>query len=634
MAGGFFQWLPWPLRLAEATADLTSTQKTLGGEPVVTLTIGSHTLGAFVVGYHYRERAQTPGSLTIWLDNRADRFDDLAADYPDLKRGAAVDLRRGLPVGGVDTTAKLPQTWVDGLRYMTVEGGGLLRLDCIDWWEKLQRFRYSSAQRWVATEIATIASSVLGEVGLTLMAGAFGVSVNFDVSVRRDGDEAVKDVVSRVEEYLYAGLDGEIKHKELDPAEAAGYDYDWSTGGGANHPLLSETEIAESSPRFNKVVVVGGTGGEWIGSAEDATESGLVGVRLRTITDRGVDSDAKCAERAQAELRYWQAQVVSGLVRARPHFSLRLYDVVSVAAPAYGGPAITAGRVTEIVEEYGRLRGLWEQRLTLGRLPMRYVSSWVLSDGAVTAEHVDESARLTARGFIVRDEEDVIQFSRAVLDAGVGASATFEVSGKDGTSPEGLLELVVVTHDGAVHSGVATVTMTLDTETGKIDLGGALRMVFGTTYQEMTEQAADPAAPGANRGRLYLRDDGEGNTQICVRFNTGDIVVLAEQGQLVAGEGSVSSCRFWEYDGVDGTPRTVIADGTGDVTEILTVIYSVVDSDGETSGGMTTVEPGDSKNIYDKLATLSLAVAADGSVTVQRTAGSVTFKVALWLVWI
>lgn len=104
----------------------------------------------------------------------------------------------------------------------------------------------------------------------------------------------------RVDEYLYAGLDGEIQHKELDPSEAAGYAYDWSTGG-TNHPLLREsgavsaqTGVAETSPRCNKVVV-GGPNREYSGSSKDDTEIALVGTRLRTLTDDALASDAQCA---------------------------------------------------------------------------------------------------------------------------------------------------------------------------------------------------------------------------------------------------------------------------------------------------------------------------------------------------
>jgi hypothetical protein len=49
-----------------------------------------------------------------------------------------------------------------------------------------------------------------------------------------------------------------------------------------------------------------------------------------------------------------------------------------------------------------------------------------------------------------------------------------------------------------------------------------------TSYLEGVE-VTDPAAPAANRGRLYFRDNGGGKTQLAVRFPTGAVQVLATE---------------------------------------------------------------------------------------------------------
>lgn len=534
--GGFFDlFLSW----LSSARDLTDEQRTLGGEPVVTLTIGSHSLDAFVWGYLYREEAGHEGGLTLWLDNRGDEFDDLASDYPDLKRGAAIDLRRGLPVPDLgDTTEKLPRTWIEGLEYVFVDGAALLRLDCIDWRGRLGRFRYGAKQEWTATEAATIAAAILTNVGLTLASGTWGFSTDFVVSTRREADDALDDLMRRVDEYLYAGEDGDIQHKALDPSAAAGYAYDWGSGGvGANHPLMrtsgavkAVTGVAETTPRYNRVVVVGGPDGEYSGSAQDNDEISLVSTRLRTVTDDDLGSDAQCAERAQAELRFWQAQATTGLIVARPHFTLRLYDVVSMTAPAWGGPALT-GRVMAYKEEYGRGRGIWEQRIRLGGGVPRGVGPGDLRDGAVDTMHVDAQP-VAALKYQIRDSDgsEILLGVTAEEDTGTGTTATLEIRGKDATSPEGYGELIAVTTDGAVHAGVASVVISLDTENGVIEFTGALRMRMGECYIEMTEQSGgDPDAPGADRGRLYVKDNGAGKSQLCVRFNTGAVQVLATE---------------------------------------------------------------------------------------------------------
>jgi hypothetical protein len=52
--------------------------------------------------------------------------------------------------------------------------------------------------------------------------------------------------------------------------------------------------------------------------------------------------------------------------------------------------------------------------------------------------------------------------------------------------------------------------------------------VYTTTYYEAGE-ITTPAAPIANRARLFVRDNGSGKTQLCVRFNTGAVQVIKTQ---------------------------------------------------------------------------------------------------------
>jgi len=51
---------------------------------------------------------------------------------------------------------------------------------------------------------------------------------------------------------------------------------------------------------------------------------------------------------------------------------------------------------------------------------------------------------------------------------------------------------------------------------------------FMSQFVEMGEMAT-PAAPGGNRARLFVRDNGVGKTQLCVRFPTGAVKVLATE---------------------------------------------------------------------------------------------------------
>jgi Pectate lyase superfamily protein len=48
-------------------------------------------------------------------------------------------------------------------------------------------------------------------------------------------------------------------------------------------------------------------------------------------------------------------------------------------------------------------------------------------------------------------------------------------------------------------------------------------------FQEMGSVPGDPAAPATSKARLFMRDNGAGKTQFCVRFPTGAVQVLATE---------------------------------------------------------------------------------------------------------
>lgn len=112
----------------------------------------------------------------------------------------------------------------------------------------------------------------------------------------------------------------------------------------------------------------------------------------------------------------------------------------------------------------------------------------------------------------------------------------------------------------------------------------------------------------------------------------------APQGKL-HGYNSIAGFLHWEYDGVDGTARTIIPDGAGDVQYgLIAAGYMLRDSAGTVTGTTTAgapIAPGGAVFLYNTGGNaLTLACAANGSVTVQRTAGALTYKVALWLLWL
>jgi hypothetical protein len=65
-------------------------------------------------------------------------------------------------------------------------------------------------------------------------------------------------------------------------------------------------------------------------------------------------------------------------------------------------------------------------------------------------------------------------------------------------------------------------------ESSKGYAGFFLGKVYTSKWHEMTE-ISTPTAPSSSRARIFLKDNGAGRTQLCVRFHSGAVQVLATQ---------------------------------------------------------------------------------------------------------
>jgi hypothetical protein len=345
---------------------LLAAQKTLTALPVVSVSIGGTSYKSDVGRYKYRDKANSFGRSMVWLHNGNGAFDTLPSN---VARGKEVVITRGLNVNGVELTQALPTIWVETILYKNFKDRPYLVLDCTDWVTRLRYFRYATEQSWVATEAFTILSSILGQVGLTLDAGSFtSLTLDLTVSVNRAAWTAVKDLIAKVPESLFAKPGKVVGFKALDSEEASGYDYGYNTT--IKHPLIDDSGAGESTGRFTEIIVLGGSALEYTGTATDATEETALGYsRRRTIRDRSLGSNAECAQRATAELGFYQVRGSSGVIISRPHFTVQLFDVVSAEASPRGAVALDTGHVTRIIEWYNYAGRTFDQALTLGDVP-------------------------------------------------------------------------------------------------------------------------------------------------------------------------------------------------------------------------------------------------------------------------
>lgn len=100
---------------------------------------------------------------------------------------------------------------------------------------------------------------------------------------------------------------------------------------------------------------------------------------------------------------------------------------------------------------------------------------------------------------------------------------------------------------------------------------------------------------------------------------------------------AIGNGAYYSYDGVDGTAQIVRPNGADDVLYVLAGMFVIRDSAGNIAGGaITATAPGGTFNLYDDggTNTCQLLINANGEVTVQRTAGTRTYKVMLHLIWL
>lgn len=117
-------------------------------------------------------------------------------------------------------------------------------------------------------------------------------------------------------------------------------------------------------------------------------------------------------------------------------------------------------------------------------------------------------------------------------NAGIGVAI-----GRDANANDAAEIGAVAIGRGAVagSSSVALGTAANASSQGSVALGHAVtatatnQLQIGSVHIELGELGGDPAAPAADKARLFIKDNGSGKTQLCVRFATGPVQVLATE---------------------------------------------------------------------------------------------------------
>jgi hypothetical protein len=335
---------------------LLTAQKQLHGKPTWALTVGATTLTDYLLGYDYAESLdRAPAAINLTLNNSTGYFN---SNPP--AQGAVIELKRGI---GSDLV-ELPRLWVEGINFTYGGGRALCVVKCMDWLRKLAATSPTADQSWTATSATTILEWILTQAGLTRLAGAMTApTLTFTARATETLATALRRLLQKIPEYLYPGIDGEIKWKTIPTDEASCYTFGWNAA--ANHKLI---HVAGGSQawRYNTVTV--NTDAGKTGTATNAAQIALVNARVMTFTDNTLSTDAQCVSAAQHYLNLYAAEATQATLTCRPCHGLELLDVVTVDNPPWGGDDIV-GRVIQYRETH--FGSGWTQSVALGGAPLK-----------------------------------------------------------------------------------------------------------------------------------------------------------------------------------------------------------------------------------------------------------------------
>lgn len=98
---------------------------------------------------------------------------------------------------------------------------------------------------------------------------------------------------------------------------------------------------------------------------------------------------------------------------------------------------------------------------------------------------------------------------------------------------------------------------------------------------------------------------------------------------VVVGEGY----KYSKLTAIVGTAQTIIANGTGDITHIVTGFFTLSDGAAGVANSFTMI-PTDTLDITLGGSTWRVTCASDGSLSVQRVAGSGSATMTFLMTWI
>jgi len=312
------------------------------------------------------------GNLVLELDNSKGQYASPGqGNLANLKKRSEVLLRLGYKTTAGGEAVEAGTYWIDSWEYSSNPNMSRFILTCLDGWGLMDRWTARYQMRWNKDEVNPksvwqILYQLLARVGVKLTntpAKPQSSAINnfypdFAVNPSTAGDTAIKRLLSFVPDRLV--LRGhEAFTKNPLASESSCYSY------GTDHAILSSTYTDAVAVSRVRAIGRDTSDNRILEEAQDWDLLALAIDRLEQDYDPNLQTAARAQERADAILRQMSLRAERGNLVIPANVAQELLDVVEVTDPRCGIVS-QRYRIKNIITEYDRTQGRYEQTLALG----------------------------------------------------------------------------------------------------------------------------------------------------------------------------------------------------------------------------------------------------------------------------
>lgn len=312
-----------------------------------------------------------PSRLTLLLENSDGAFRQAGVagtTFAALREGAQLALGLGYRTAAGEEYFWDVPWWIDRLAFVDAGGRGYLRVDCIDAWAYLDRFRVHRQEVFINQTLGYILQRIWWRVcGETTLPATAGLSTVAPIFTFQPG-ESYADIASRI--CRRSGVVLSFRSSQTEPTGFASVQpvlaeigaglssYDYGTGA---HPVARGVYSAGGQVISHVEVYGTNAFGEQFDTDRNAQTMRDI---VRKVVDKEADTDAKAADVALYVLRAEQMAGNGGWIEVWANVGQELWDVVSITDER-ANLSIAQRRAVSLLTRYDRRKGELTQRIGL-----------------------------------------------------------------------------------------------------------------------------------------------------------------------------------------------------------------------------------------------------------------------------